>query len=62
MSQEFFEEVLGQHIVHMMHEAKMGTHESSYFSAYEDFAFEEEEPKLAEPTEYEGTDQDAEEK
>ena len=46
----------------MMHEAKMGTHESSYFSAYEDFAFEEEEPKLAEPTEYEGTDQDAEEK
>ena len=48
MSQEFFEEVLGQHVVHMMHEAKTGKHDSSYFSAYEDFRFFEEEEKLAE--------------
>lgn len=56
MSQEFFEEVLGQHMVHMMHEAKTGTHDSSYFSAYEDFGFGRQEQKLAESSDFDDSD------
>lgn len=66
MSHEFFSDVLKQNLLHMLDNAKAGDYNSTgYYEAYEYFMEADErerEAKLAEPTENEGTVEDAEEK
>ena len=54
MSEELFENVLGQNLLHVLDRVKTGDRSSDYFSALEDFERYSDERKLAEPTDYEG--------
>ncbi len=60
MSEELFENVLGQNLLQVMDRAKSGDRSSDYFSALEDFERYTEEPRCAEPTGYKGVGDHAE--
>lgn len=56
MSQELFESVLGQNVLHVLNQTKQGIHTMDYFSALEDFEQYTDNRKLAESTDYKGAD------
>jgi len=60
MSEELFESVLAQNLLHVLDQVKAGEHEVNYFSALEDFEDYTEERKFAEPTAKKGTGKHAE--
>ena len=64
MSQELFVDVLKQNLIHMIDNAKAGDYDANrIFAAYEDFFLDDEiDAKLAEPSDYEGMKENAEEK
>lgn len=60
MSEELFENVLGQNLLHVLDSVKTGDRSSDYFSALEDFERYTDNRKLAEPIDYEGVGDNAE--
>lgn len=60
MSEELFENVLGQNLIHVMDQVKRGDHTADYFGALEDFEGYTDGRKLAEPSEFEGMESNAE--